>query len=146
MANAGLNTNGSLLFITTTLTFHLDGELIVFGKVVKGMRIVRPIKHVMILEGADDGISKFFNDGDICGDIYCDWLADIDESTNELSWWMTVVASIKAFRNEHYKKQYYKMVFTKYKKALLYLDVCQKKDREEFKFEKGNPRYSQVAL
>ncbi|XVF26739.1 hypothetical protein REPUB_Repub14bG0044400 [Reevesia pubescens] len=52
-----------------------------------------------ILEEADDGISNFFNDGD----IYADWPIDLDESPDGISWRMTAVDSIKAFGNEHYK-------------------------------------------
>ena len=64
MANAGPNTNGSQFFITTTKTSWLDGKHVVFGKVTKGLEVVKAVEAVGSQTGKPQCPVKIVNSGE----------------------------------------------------------------------------------
>merc|ERR1711994_1065038 len=67
MANAGPNTNGSQFFLTTVKTSWLDGKHVVFGKVTKGMDVVKAIEAQGSSGGKPKTEIKIVDSGEIGG-------------------------------------------------------------------------------
>lgn len=51
MANSGLHTNGSQFYITTAPAGHLDGRSVAFGRVTKGLEVVRAVYGMYSIRG-----------------------------------------------------------------------------------------------
>ncbi|CAN0510210.1 unnamed protein product [Ectocarpus sp. 12 AP-2014] len=51
MANSGLHTNGSQFYITTEAAGHLDGRSVAFGRVTKGLEVVRAVYGMYSIRG-----------------------------------------------------------------------------------------------
>ncbi|KAI4463304.1 peptidyl-prolyl cis-trans isomerase [Holotrichia oblita] len=137
MANAGPNSNSSQFYITTVPCTHLDGRNVAFGRVRKGLNIVREIQEVprkdeiplikCMIENCGvlrPGEPWNFVENDGTNDVYPpypdDW--DLNHCENIDREFVDAITNIKESGNLYYYKDNYILSEKKYRKSLRYLD------------------------
>lgn len=134
MANSGKDTNGSQFFVTCQPTPWLDGKHVVFGRVLKGMSVVRQLEQTEVKSdkpvstcaiadcgelqpGEDDGVPPVDND---------DGYEDFPMDQPDLADYAAKIAAAKKIKdvgNEYFKQREYTKAVAKYLKAVRYAEA-----------------------
>eukprot|EP00756_Hemistasia_phaeocysticola_P027091 Hpha_TRINITY_DN16099_c2_g14::TRINITY_DN16099_c2_g14_i1::g.119009::m.119009/K05864/PPID, CYPD; peptidyl-prolyl isomerase D len=132
MANSGPDTNCSQFFITTATSTHLDQRHVVFGKVVKGMSVVRRIENVGVGRFDRPEVEvKITASGDLANDEEDGVVADAQDPFEDFPQdcdppleddrKVEVGEMVRGLGNERFKQGDYGGAIEKYEKALRYL-------------------------
>ncbi|XP_018326753.1 peptidyl-prolyl cis-trans isomerase D-like [Agrilus planipennis] len=141
MANKGPNTNNSQFYITTVPCNHLDGRNVAFGKVVRGLNVIKEMSDVprnedvplepCVIEDCGElknGAPLDVSEHDSTEDTFPPWPDDWEiETEKQPDEFIKAASMIKNSGNFYYKNKQFYDAHRKYKKAIRYIEYLEKK-------------------